>query len=81
MYFKFTSLLLIHYALYIYFLLKSTLFPKFQPQNIEHKDMIDHVNEMASRKGCTTAQLALAWVHYKGNDACPIPGTMKIKRP
>ena len=34
---------------------------------------------MASRKGCTTSQLALAWVHHQGNDVCPIPGTTKIE--
>ena len=34
---------------------------------------------MASRKGCTPAQLALAWVHHQGNDVVPIPGTTKIE--
>ncbi|KAL0456696.1 UNVERIFIED_CONTAM: putative aldo-keto reductase 2 [Sesamum latifolium] len=34
---------------------------------------------MASRKGCTTSQLALAWVHHQGNDVCPIPGTTQIQ--
>lgn len=34
---------------------------------------------MAARKGCTPAQLALAWVHHQGNDVCPIPGTTKIE--
>ena len=35
--------------------------------------------EMATRKGCTASQLALAWVHHQGTDACPIPGTTKIE--
>ncbi|KAH7856455.1 hypothetical protein Vadar_001578 [Vaccinium darrowii] len=53
--------------------------PKFQPENIEHnKTVFERVNEMAARKGCTPAQLALAWVHHQGNDVCPIPGTTKI---
>ncbi|KAM7469365.1 hypothetical protein LguiA_007548 [Lonicera macranthoides] len=31
-------------------------------------------------KGCTTAQLALAWVHHQGNNVlCPILRTTKIK--
>jgi aryl-alcohol dehydrogenase-like predicted oxidoreductase len=34
---------------------------------------------MATRKGCTPSQLALAWVHHQGNDVCPIPGTTKIE--
>ena len=34
---------------------------------------------MAARKGCTAAQLALAWVHHQGEDVCPIPGTTKVK--
>ncbi|KAL0644267.1 hypothetical protein Bca4012_042557 [Brassica carinata] len=32
-----------------------------------------------SKKGCTPAQLALAWVHHQGDDVCPIPGTTKIE--
>ena len=34
---------------------------------------------MATRKGCTPSQLALAWVHHQGDDVCPIPGTTKIE--
>lgn len=34
---------------------------------------------MAARKGCTPAQLALAWVHHQGDDVCPIPGTTKVE--
>ena len=34
---------------------------------------------MATRKGCTPSQLALAWVHHQGCDVCPIPGTTKIE--
>uniref|UniRef100_A0A0D9W3I7 NADP-dependent oxidoreductase domain-containing protein n=1 Tax=Leersia perrieri TaxID=77586 RepID=A0A0D9W3I7_9ORYZ len=54
--------------------------PRFQPENIEKNTQIfDRVNEMATRKGCTPAQLALAWVHHQGDDVCPIPGTTKIE--
>ncbi|KAM7466079.1 hypothetical protein LguiB_013641 [Lonicera macranthoides] len=56
------------------------LFPKFQPENLEHNGILfDRVNEMATRKGCTTAELALAWLYHQGTDVCPIPGTTKIK--
>eukprot|EP00298_Acanthocystis_sp_HF-20_P009441 c18302_g2_i1.p1 GENE.c18302_g2_i1~~c18302_g2_i1.p1 ORF type:complete len:329 (+),score=151.86 c18302_g2_i1:3-989(+) len=35
------------------------------------------VAEIANRKGCTPAQIALAWVHSRGEDIFPIPGTSK----
>ena len=34
---------------------------------------------MAREKGCTTAQLALAWVLAQGEDIVPIPGTKHIQ--
>ncbi|KAF7150779.1 hypothetical protein RHSIM_Rhsim02G0070400 [Rhododendron simsii] len=54
--------------------------PRFQPENLEHnKTMFERVNEMAAKKGCTSGQLALAWVHHQGKDVCPIPGTTKME--
>ena len=54
--------------------------PRFQAENIETNKMIfKRVSEMATRKGCTPSQLALAWVHHQGNDVVPIPGTTKIE--
>ncbi|GFY83673.1 NAD(P)-linked oxidoreductase superfamily protein [Actinidia rufa] len=51
-------------------------FPRFQAENLEHNmTMFERVNEMATKKGCTPGQLALAWVHHQGSDVCPIPGT------
>nr|XP_045085703.1 probable aldo-keto reductase 2 isoform X2 [Aegilops tauschii subsp. strangulata] len=48
-------------------------------ENLEHNQRIfERVNEMATRKGCTPSQLALAWVHHQGPDVCPIPGTTKM---
>ncbi|GAB4844030.1 hypothetical protein Ancab_013994 [Ancistrocladus abbreviatus] len=56
------------------------LFPRFQPENMEHNKHVFHrVNDLATRKGCTPSQLALAWVHHQGDDVCPIPGTTKIE--
>ncbi|XP_077253995.1 putative aldo-keto reductase 4 [Tasmannia lanceolata] len=53
--------------------------PRFQGENLEHNARVfERVNEMATKKGCTPSQLALAWVHHQGNDVCPIPGTTKI---
>ncbi|KAM0916067.1 hypothetical protein ACQ4PT_010419 [Festuca glaucescens] len=54
--------------------------PRFQPKNMEKNAAIfERVSEMAARKGCTSSQLALAWVHHQGSDVCPIPGTTKIQ--
>ncbi|VAH31442.1 unnamed protein product [Triticum turgidum subsp. durum] len=54
--------------------------PRFQPENLEKNTLIfERVNAMATRKGCTPSQLALAWVHHQGSDVCPIPGTTKIE--
>jgi aryl-alcohol dehydrogenase-like predicted oxidoreductase len=40
---------------------------------------VEKIEEMAGRKGCTTAQLALAWVLSRGEDVIPIPGTRQEK--
>lgn len=34
---------------------------------------------MADKKGCTTSQLALAWLLKQDDDVIPIPGTKQIK--
>ncbi|XP_057783712.1 auxin-induced protein PCNT115-like [Salvia miltiorrhiza] len=55
------------------------LFPRFKAENFEtNKVVYEKISEMATRKGCTPSQLALAWVHHQGDDVCPIPGTTKI---
>jgi aryl-alcohol dehydrogenase-like predicted oxidoreductase len=38
------------------------------------------VSALAARKGCTTAQLALAWLLHRGDDIVPIPGTKSRAR-
>ena len=42
--------------------------------------MFTRVRELAEEKGCTPAQLALAWVHAQGDDVVPIPGTKRRDR-
>jgi aryl-alcohol dehydrogenase-like predicted oxidoreductase len=37
------------------------------------------VRNLAKNKGCTPAQLALAWVMAQGDHIFPIPGTKKVK--
>ncbi|GKV21280.1 hypothetical protein SLEP1_g31272 [Rubroshorea leprosula] len=51
-----------------------------QDSRRHNKHLYEQVKEMATRKGCTPSQLALAWVHHQGNDVCPIPGTTKIEK-
>jgi aryl-alcohol dehydrogenase-like predicted oxidoreductase len=54
--------------------------PRFQGENFEKNIALVHeVEEMAEEKGCTTAQLALAWVLAQGEDIVPIPGTKHVK--
>ncbi|XP_043691392.1 probable aldo-keto reductase 3 isoform X2 [Telopea speciosissima] len=59
---------------------RRKMHPRFQPENVEHnKRIFERISEISTRKGCTPAQLALAWVHHQGSDVCPIPGTTKIE--
>ncbi|KAK8954816.1 putative aldo-keto reductase 2 [Platanthera zijinensis] len=54
--------------------------PRFQTENLAKNEAVfERVSEIASRKGCTASQLALAWVHHRGSDVCAIPGTTKIE--
>src|SRR4051812_12548044 len=50
--------------------------PRFQGDNFKKNlDLVARVEEIANQKGCTPAQLALAWVLAQGEDIVPIPGT------
>jgi aryl-alcohol dehydrogenase-like predicted oxidoreductase len=54
--------------------------PRFQGENFQRNlDLVREVEQLAREKGCTTAQLALAWVLAQGEDIVPIPGTRHIK--
>jgi aryl-alcohol dehydrogenase-like predicted oxidoreductase len=54
--------------------------PRFQGENFQKNlDLVREVEKLAEEKGCTTAQLALAWVLAKGEDVVPIPGTKHVK--
>ncbi|GAB3312373.1 aldo/keto reductase [Geodermatophilus aquaeductus] len=39
--------------------------------------LVDAVRDLATEKGCTPGQLALAWVLAQGDDVVPIPGTKR----
>ncbi|HZI74847.1 MAG TPA: aldo/keto reductase [Gemmatimonadales bacterium] len=50
--------------------------PRFQGENFQRNlDLVERVEELARRKKCTPAQLALAWLLAQGDDIVPIPGT------
>jgi len=54
--------------------------PRFQGENFDRNmDLVRHVETIAGQKGCTPAQLALAWVLAQGEDIIPIPGTKRRK--
>ena len=54
--------------------------PRFQGEKFEKNiQLVREVEAMAGEKGCTTAQLALAWVLAQGDDIVPIPGTKRVK--
>jgi aryl-alcohol dehydrogenase-like predicted oxidoreductase len=49
--------------------------PRFQDASAAHNVAIaDALREFAQRKGCTAAQIAIAWVLAQGDDILPIPG-------
>ena len=52
--------------------------PRFQGEAFQRNlDLVRAIEEMAEIKGCTPAQLALAWVLAQGDDIVPIPGTKR----
>jgi aryl-alcohol dehydrogenase-like predicted oxidoreductase len=52
--------------------------PRLQGENFDRNLVIvEAVKEIATRKGCTPAQLALAWLLHQGQDLVPIPGTKR----
>jgi aryl-alcohol dehydrogenase-like predicted oxidoreductase len=52
--------------------------PRFQGDNFTHNlALVDVVKAVAARRGCTTGQVALAWVLAQGDDVAPIPGTRR----
>jgi aryl-alcohol dehydrogenase-like predicted oxidoreductase len=55
--------------------------PRFLGENFTRNlQLVDKVTELARDKGCTPAQLALAWVLAQGDDVIGIPGTKRRDR-
>jgi len=54
--------------------------PRFTGENFQRNlQLVDEIRRVAHEKGCTPAQLALAWVLAQGDDVVPIPGTKRRK--
>jgi aryl-alcohol dehydrogenase-like predicted oxidoreductase len=54
--------------------------PRFQGENFDRNiALVERVQELATEKGYTPAQVALAWVVAQGEDIVPIPGTTSVE--
>jgi aryl-alcohol dehydrogenase-like predicted oxidoreductase len=54
--------------------------PRFQGENLSRNlALVEQLKTLAGWKGCTAAQLALAWVLSRGRHVVPIPGTRRVK--
>jgi len=52
--------------------------PRFTGENFDRNlALVEAIRRLADQKGCTAAQLALAWVLAQGEDLVPIPGTKR----
>ena len=52
--------------------------PRFEQENFRrNREFVERIKALAAKKGCSPAQLALAWVLAQGDDIVPIPGTKR----
>ena len=54
--------------------------PRTSEENFDaNMALVNEIGKMAAEKGCTSGQLALAWVMSKSESYVPIPGTKRTK--
>jgi aryl-alcohol dehydrogenase-like predicted oxidoreductase len=54
--------------------------PRLQGANFQKNlELVGRIEQIAAEKGCSPAQLALAWVLAQGEEIVPIPGTKRRK--
>jgi aryl-alcohol dehydrogenase-like predicted oxidoreductase len=54
--------------------------PRYQGENFyKNLELVEKIRTLATEKGCTPSQLAIAWVLAQGEDIITIPGTKRIK--
>jgi aryl-alcohol dehydrogenase-like predicted oxidoreductase len=55
--------------------------PRFSAGNVEHNlSLVEALRSVAAAKGCTVAQLAIAWVAAQGDDIVPLVGARSRER-
>jgi len=55
--------------------------PRFQAEHFAaNRALVEHIEAMAARKGCTPSQVTLAWLLAQGEDVVTIPGTRHAAR-
>ncbi|MDE2305688.1 MAG: aldo/keto reductase [Gammaproteobacteria bacterium] len=55
--------------------------PRFRPENFSRNlALLEQIKSIAAARGCSPAQLALAWLFARGEDIVPIPGTTRRDR-
>ena len=55
--------------------------PRFQGDNLEHNlQLVDLLRGLADARGCSMAQLAIAWVLARGEDIVPLVGSRTRER-
>ena len=53
--------------------------PRFQGDNFrKNLELVQKIEQLAREKGCSSSQLALAWVLSRGEHIFPIPGTKRV---
>src|SRR5271166_491779 len=58
--------------------MRRRISPRFESENLERNlKVVERLKKIASEKGITLSQLALAWVLAQGKDMVPIPGTKR----
>lgn len=54
--------------------------PRYQGENFyKNLELVEKIKALATDKGCTPSQLAIAWVLAQGDSVITIPGTKRIK--
>ena len=60
--------------------MRPRVIPRFMEANRDKNvKLVSQFKALADKKGCTTSQLAIAWLLKQGDDIIPIPGTKKLK--
>lgn len=54
--------------------------PRYSKENFgKNLVLVERLNALAKKKGCTVSQLTLAWLLAQGDDIFPIPGTTRVE--